>query len=111
METESSYPYTGKDGSCHASSSKGVVSVKNYSRVSSKSVSALKSAISKGPVAVTIEADRSVFQNYSSGVVCSGCGQSLDHAVLAVGYGSNYYIVKNSWGTRWGDKGYIKIGM
>uniref|UniRef100_A0A7S3W976 Uncharacterized protein n=1 Tax=Strombidinopsis acuminata TaxID=141414 RepID=A0A7S3W976_9SPIT len=115
LETESSYPYKGKDGSCKYDSSKGKVKVSNYSRVSSKSSSALKSAISNGPVAVTVEADKSVFQNYSSGVVCSGCGTSLDHAVLAVGYGTEngkgYYLVKNSWGTRWGSSGYIKIGI
>ena len=56
------------------------------------------------------------FQTYRSGVLRSyACGNAVDHAVLAVGYGQengiNYWIVKNSWGTTWGDQGYIKIGM
>ena len=80
----------------------------------SNSVDQLKAAIAKGPTSVTIEADRSVFQQYTSGVLNSAaCGTSLDHAVTAVGYGSasgqDYYIVRNSWGASWGLAGYINI--
>jgi len=43
----------------------------------------------------------------------SACGNSLDHAITAVGYGTEngteYYLVRNSWGPTWGDQGYIKI--
>jgi len=110
METESQYPYKGTKGSCKASG--GSVSVSTYTNVASKSTSALQDAIQKGPVSVTIEADRSVFQSYSSGIITgTSCGTNLDHAVLAVGYGSNYFIVKNSWGTRWGESGYVRIGF
>jgi cathepsin L len=64
---------------------------------------------------VTIEADQDVFQHYKSGIITSEeCGTSLDHAVLAVGYGSEngveYYIVKNSWAADWGENGYVRIG-
>jgi len=65
---------------------------------------------------VTIEADQAVFQQYTSGVMDSlACGTQLDHAVAAVGYGTDaatgkdYYIVRNSWSASWGDAGYIKI--
>lgn len=72
-------------------------------------------AIAKGPVSVTVEADKAVFQRYNGGVLNSpDCGTNLDHAITAVGYGSTkegeeYYIVRNSWGSSWGDKGYINI--
>jgi len=70
-------------------------------------------AIDKGPVSVAIEADQFAFQGYHSGIITKGCGKNLDHGVLAVGYGgsgdSAYFLVKNSWGPSWGDKGYVKI--
>lgn len=90
--------------------------MKSFSKVPNNSTSQLKAALAKQPVAVTIEADKKVFQSYTGGVLTgSSCGTSLDHAVLAVGYGTSngtpYYLVKNSWGSGWGDKGYIKIGI
>lgn len=74
----------------------------------------MKAAIALAPVSVTIEADQTVFQMYTGGVMDSKkCGTQLDHAVAAVGYGTesgqDYYIVRNSWGSTWGDAGYIKI--
>ena len=74
----------------------------------------MKAAIELTPVSVTIEADKLVFRHYKSGVMNSKlCGTSLDHAVTAVGYGTesgkDYYLVRNSWGAAWGEAGYIKI--
>jgi C1A family cysteine protease len=76
----------------------------------------MKAALDTQPLAVSIEADKMVFQTYSSGVLNSTkCGTNLDHAVLAVGYGTengqNYWLVKNSWNTTWGDQGYIKLAV
>jgi C1A family cysteine protease len=74
----------------------------------------LKHAVSIGPVSVAIEADTRTFQLYTGGVLTSdSCGTNLDHGVLIVGYGTEsnteFWLVKNSWGTSWGDHGYIKI--
>ena len=78
----------------------------------------MKAALNKAPLAVAIEADKPIFQNYKSGVLDdTSCGTTLDHAVLAVGYGTDetsgkeYWLVKNSWNTTWGDKGYIKLAI
>jgi len=73
----------------------------------------LLKAVSLQPVSVAIEADQSVFQFYSSGVMDSSCGTNLDHGVLVVGWGElngkSYWKVKNSWGSSWGDNGYILL--
>jgi cathepsin L len=114
QELETAYPYTARTEKCKADSSKGKVDVSKIASVQARSVDQLKAAIAAGPTSVTVEADRTVFQHYTSGVMDStACGTSLDHAITAVGYGTEngeeYYIVRNSWGASWGDQGYIKI--
>ena len=76
----------------------------------------MKAGLNIAPLAIAIEADKFCFQTYSSGVFDNTkCGTNLDHAVLAVGYGTEngqeYWLVKNSWNTTWGDEGYIKIAI
>jgi len=111
---ESDYKYTAKDGTCRASSFTAQVHVAAVNKVQSRSAAQLLAAIALGPTSVTVEADRSSFQRYTGGVLnSSSCGTQLDHAITAIGYGTasgqQYYIVRNSWGSRWGLGGYINI--
>jgi C1A family cysteine protease len=110
VATESSYAYTARDGSCKSSFTTAIPQggVTGYSDVST-SASALKSALNNNPVSVAIQADQSVFQQYTGGVITSGCGSNLDHGVTAVGYDGNTIKVKNSWGSSWGMQGYVSI--
>jgi len=121
VATEASYPYKAVGGTCKTSGLSVAIpkgGVAGFKRVGNiffgGSVADMKSAIQAQPVSIAIQADQSSFQSYKSGVLSSGCGTQLDHAVLAVGYGTedgqDYWLVKNSWGTSWGSAGYIKIG-
>jgi cathepsin L len=111
IATEDSYGYTARDGTCKSSFTTAIPSggVTGYKTASS--ASALTSALnSVGPVSVAIQADQSVFQQYTGGVITSGCGSNLDHGVTAVGVNSDGSIkVKNSWGSSWGANGYVNI--
>jgi hypothetical protein len=110
--TESAYPYTGKDGTCKSSSCTASTDSKitSYKDVT-HTENALGAAVDGQPISIAIEADQSGFQLYKSGVFCGVCGTNLDHGVLLVGYGTSsgtdYWKVKNSWGTSWGEQGYI----
>merc|ERR1711862_355695 len=104
--TTSSYAYTARDGTCKSGTASGVT-VCGYNRVS-KSDSALASALNAGAVTVLVYAD-SAFQSYSSGILSAPTTCNLNHAVLATGYGSNFWKIKNSWGTGWGESGYIRF--
>ena len=113
---ESEYKYTATDGSCKSSKTSKNGPISGFVDVPANDAAALKAAIAKQPVSVAIEADTFTFQSYKGGVINdASCGTNLDHGVVAVGYNdadeTPYYIVRNSWGTGWGEEGHVRIGI
>jgi C1A family cysteine protease len=120
LSTEECYPYvsgtTQKAGTCKKTCP--LVSgsqVTKYTDVTPNSDTEMMNALSKQPVSVAIEADQKSFQLYSSGIFTGTCGANIDHGVLLYGYGTDssgvdYYLLKNSWGTSWGESGTMKLG-
>eukprot|EP00824_Muranothrix_gubernata_P016571 TRINITY_DN34191_c0_g1_i1.p2 TRINITY_DN34191_c0_g1~~TRINITY_DN34191_c0_g1_i1.p2 ORF type:complete len:350 (+),score=80.00 TRINITY_DN34191_c0_g1_i1:107-1051(+) len=114
LDTEDDYVYTATDGNCDTTKeAKHAASVKSYKNVAAGDEDDLKAGVAVRPVSVAIDASNMSFQFYSSGVYDEpSCSSSqLDHGVLAVGYGNmdgkDHWIVKNSWGSSWGQSGYI----
>lgn len=111
LYTEDQYPYTAQDGTCQkeqgAYKDTGYVDIKH----SLTNTKYLKDGLQNGPVSVAVGADTN-WQNYKGGILNKG-GYQVNHGVLAVGYGSengvDYWIVKNSWGADWGEKGYVRV--
>jgi C1A family cysteine protease len=119
LNTEAAYPYTsgtGTTGSCNSSLKQGTVKATRTHNVMKMNPTAMKSALQSQPISVGIQANKPVFSHYTTGVITdASCGHMMDHAVVAVGFGSEggqeYFLVRNSWGPTWGDQGYVKIGV
>uniref|UniRef100_A0A3B1J8C9 Cathepsin L.1 n=1 Tax=Astyanax mexicanus TaxID=7994 RepID=A0A3B1J8C9_ASTMX len=115
LDTEASYPYEGQDSVCRFNQYSVGATCSGYTFISSGSEEELKEVVGTvGPVSVAVDAEVS-FQLYQSGIYDeSDCSSTqLNHGVLAVGYGSqngkDYWLVKNSWSTSWGEAGYIRM--
>jgi len=118
VNTEADYPYQSGDGSkhqCRFDDSNRVLTISDYTEYPRDEEALTNTIATEGPVSVGIDAGQRSFQLYHSGIYYDAdCKKFLlNHAVLAVGYGSSadgdYYIVKNSWGASWGDSGYVNM--
>ncbi|RLM73232.1 senescence-specific cysteine protease SAG39-like [Panicum miliaceum] len=108
-----SYPYTAQDGQCKAGSS-SVATIKGYEDLPTNNEAALTKAVANQPVSVAVDGGDMTFQFYSGGVMTGSCGTDLDHGIAAIGYeqdsdGTKYWLMKNSWGTTWGENGFLRM--
>ncbi|KDO26680.1 hypothetical protein SPRG_20483 [Saprolegnia parasitica CBS 223.65] len=109
------YPYTsgsdGTNGVCQTTCKKQMLAVEGHAWATGELK--LETALLKQPITAAVIAANDAWQHYTSGVVTSCPGNTLDHSVLVVGYGAengvDYFKVRSSWGAAWGDKGYIKL--
>lgn len=118
IATEESYPYKSMDSECKFNATSKVnITIRGYRDIDKGDEQQLQDALANvGPISVALQATHDSFQHYKSGIYHEPkCDPNkVDHGVLAVGYGADkdgqeYYIVKNSWGTKWGENGYVKI--
>jgi len=118
LESENAYPYTGEDGNCNFQSGSVVAKISNWAYATSLySETELQSnLVAYGPLSVCVDA--AAWQDYQSGVMSwEECAfiNVLDHCVQLTGYNTeastNYWWVRNSWGTDWGLEGYIQLEM
>jgi len=110
---ESAYPYKAKQGTCVEKDNTGIRN-KSVVNVAQKDATAMKAALQQSVLSVAIQADQRVFQSYKSGIFDSvSCGTQLDHATNVVGWGVEqgveYWIMRNSWSSSWGEGGYMRI--
>jgi len=111
---ESVYPYTsgnGVTGKCHSNAADYIVNVNGYSQIRQEAQMGTY-LLSTGPLSVCVDA--STWGSYKSGVMAArSCGNSINHAVQAVGVDTGastpYWRIRNSWGTTWGENGFIRI--
>jgi len=115
IDSYSSYPYTaggGQAGQCAFNKANVVTNVASQQAISGET-GLYQQSSSAGPVSVCVDA--SSWQSYNSGVLTQ-CGNQVDHCVQLVGYANygqsgSYWIVRNSWGTSWGQQGFIFIAI
>jgi len=111
LDTEESYPYTsggGNSGQCNTSGKSEISNVISGHTDVGQTDADLQTAVTAHPVSIAVDAS-SGWQLYGGGTLSNHCGTQLDHGVLAVGYTPDYWIVKNSWATTWGEQGYIYL--
>jgi len=114
------WPYTATnstDGCTYEAAEASDITLSSYVCVESQSPEAMKAAVAKGPIAVSVAAGCHEYYFYKSGVLDTSCSTRTNHAIQIVGYGHDeasgldYWLTSNSWTTVWGDKGYAKIAI
>jgi len=113
IDSYASYPYTageGQAGQCQFSQQNVVTNVASYQTISGET-GLYQQASTAGPVSVCVDA--SSWSGYSGGILTQ-CGNNVDHCVQLTGYmnygqSGSYWVVRNSWGTDWGENGFIWI--
>ncbi|KAG8316319.1 hypothetical protein J6590_053438 [Homalodisca vitripennis] len=117
IDTEASYPYEAKDDKCRYNPKNIGATAVGFVSLPTANETSLQAAVATvGPISVIIDASLTSFALYKQGVYrAKGCSKvELDHAVLTVGYGNvkkggDYWLIKNSWGTKWGMNGYMMM--
>nr|XP_043637029.1 cysteine protease Amb a 11.0101-like [Erigeron canadensis] len=114
LATEESYPYVGvRETCCFAKFGHHSVTLDGGWRLTINVESDLMDSLARQPVEIALDASGD-FMFYKEGIFTGSCGTNINHSMLCVGYGETpegqkYWIVKNSWGEGWGEKGYIRL--
>jgi len=113
QDSEQSYPYTGRAGTCHMKQPV-VAKIKSFKSIPKNEQQIRDSLATTSPFSICVDASK--WSQYRGGVMTNTqCGQKTDHAVQLVGYDTTgaqpYWLVRNSWGTGWGESGYIRLLM
>ncbi|XP_038189989.1 cathepsin Q-like isoform X2 [Arvicola amphibius] len=117
VEAEATYPYKGKGGPCRYNPQNVAAKIREYVALPKDEDVLMDAVATKGPIATAMHVHKS-FSFYNEGIYHEpNCTRKGNHGVLVVGYGfegnetdgNNYWLIKNSWGKKWGMKGYMKI--
>ncbi|KQK08708.1 zingipain-2 [Brachypodium distachyon] len=119
LQTEEDYEYNAEKGACRRDVTPNPATSVGHAEYMPLDGNEflLQKLVARQPVVVAVEAYGTDFKNYGGGVFTGSpsCGQNLDHFFTVVGYGfadggkQMYWLVKNQWGTSWGESGYMRI--
>lgn len=113
---EHEYPYTGTKGTCKQRKDRNIVNVIGYEKLESVDENHIRNyLLMRGPLPAALNGIH--LQFYTNGILDKNVNEcnpfGLNHAVVIVGYGiengNEYWIVQNSFGVQWGEKGYFRI--
>eukprot|EP00727_Mastigamoeba_balamuthi_P008862 m51a1_g4599 hypothetical protein (330) ;mRNA; f:226031-227449 len=118
IESEADYKYTGKDGKCAFDRSRVAATFSGNVTILPADEEAIRAKLYEvGPISIGVHADP--WQFYFGGIYdhtsCTSDPAKMDHGVALVGWGhdassgKDFWIIRNSWGASWGEKGYIRI--